>query len=68
MADSVTAQLAINQRKYAPTYTQLNVRPTVDWLQTVTDDPGRYLKLQIRAEQKRRREQADREAGAGDDD
>ncbi len=68
MADAITAQLAINQRKYSPTFTQLNVQPTVEWLQTVTDNPGSYLKLQIRAEQKRRREQADREAGAGGDD
>ena len=68
MVDSITAQLAINQRKYSPAFTQLNVQPTVEWLQTVTDDPGRFLKLQIRAEQKRRREQAEREQGGGGDD
>ena len=67
MIDSITAQLAINQRKYSPTFTQLNVQPTVEWLQTVSDDPGSYLKLQIRAEQKRRREQAEREQGGSDD-
>ena len=67
LADAITAQLAINQRKYSPTFTQLNVKPTVEWLQTVTDDPGQFLKLQIRAEQKRRQARADREAGAGDD-
>ena len=67
MIDSITAQLAINQRKYSPTFTQLNVQPTVEWLQTVTDDPGSYLKLQIRAEQRRRREQAEREQGGSDD-
>ena len=67
MVDSITAQLAANQRKYSPTFTQLNVQPTVEWLQTVTDDPGSYLKLQIRAEQKRRREQAEREQGGNDD-
>lgn len=50
----ITAQLAINQRKYSPRYTAQTVRPNVDWLQTVQDDPGIYLKLQIRSEQKRR--------------
>ena len=67
MVDSITAQLAINQRKYSPVFTQLNVQPTVEWLQTVTDDPGSYLKLQVRAEQKRRRAQAEREQGGSDD-
>ncbi len=67
LADSITAQLAANQRKYSPAFTTLNVKPTVEWLQTVTDDPGQFLKLQIRAEQKRRQARADREAGAGDD-
>lgn len=68
LADSITAQLAINQRKYSPSFTKLNVKPTMEWLQTVTDDPGQFLKLQIRAEQKRRQARADREAGAGGDD
>ena len=68
LIDSITAQLAINQRKYSPAFVKLNVQPTVEWLQTVTDDPGSYLKLQIRAEQKRRREQAEREQGGGGDD
>ena len=67
LADAITAQLAINQRKYSPAFVKLNVKPTVEWLQTVTDDPGQFLKLQIRAEQKRRQARADREAGAGDD-
>lgn len=67
LADAITAQLAANQRKYSPAFTQLNVKPTVEWLQTVTDDPGQFLKLQIRAEQKRRQARADREAGAGED-
>ena len=67
LADAITAQLAANQRKYSPAFTTLNVKPTVAWLQTVTDDPGQFLKLQIRAEQKRRQLRAEREAGAGDD-
>ena len=67
MVDAIERQLAINQRRYSKAFTQLNVKPTVEWLQTVTDDPGSWLKLQIRAEQKRRREQAAREAGAEDD-
>ena len=66
MIDAITAQLAANQRKYSPAFTQLNVQPTVEWLQTVTDEPGSFLKLQIRAEQKRRRAEAERDQG-GDD-
>ena len=65
LADAITAQLAINQRKYSPAFVKLNVKPTVEWLQTVTDDPGQFLKLQIRAEQKRRQARADHEAGGG---
>lgn len=67
LADTITAQLAINQRRFSPAFTQLNVKPTVEWLQTVTDDPGQFLRLQIRAEHKRRQARADREAGAGGD-
>ena len=50
----ITAQLAANQRRYAPTFTAKNIRANVQWLQTVPDDPGSFLKLQIRAEHKRR--------------
>ena len=67
LADAITAQLAANQLRASPAFTQLNIKPTVEWLQTVTDDPGQFLKLQIRAEQKRRQARAAREAGAGDD-
>lgn len=67
LADAIAAQLAANQRRYSPSFTTLNVKPTVEWLQTVDDDPGKFLKLQIRAEQKRREARAAREAGAGDD-
>lgn len=51
----ITAQLAANQRRYAPTFTAKALQPNVEWLQTVPDDPGTFLKLQIRAEQKRRK-------------
>lgn len=50
----ITAQLTANQRRVAHSYTAQSVKPTVDWLQTVPDNPGGFLKLQIRAEQKRR--------------
>ena len=50
----ITAQLAANQRRYSPAFTAKAIRPNVEWLQTVADDPGRFLKLQIRAQQKRR--------------
>jgi Ca-activated chloride channel family protein len=33
-----------------------SVLPTVDWLSTLPDDPGRFLKLRILAEKARRKE------------
>jgi tetratricopeptide (TPR) repeat protein len=42
------------------------VLPTRDWLATIPDDPGAFLKLQIRAEQARRRRAPPQ--SAGDDD
>lgn len=57
MVDAITAQLAVNQRKYSPSFTHETIRPNVEWLQTVPDDPGQYLKLRIRAEHKRREAQ-----------
>ena len=59
----ITQQLAANQRRYSPVFTAKVLQPNVEWLQTVPDDPGRFLKLQILAEQKRRQAQADREQG-----
>ncbi len=59
----ITAQLAANQRRYSPVYTSKTIRANVEWLQTVPDDPGSFLKLQIRAEQKRREAIAARAAG-----
>ncbi len=53
MAD-VTAMLAENQRKVVRGHTDQSIVPTVEWLQTLPDDPGRFLKLRILAEQKRR--------------
>ena len=50
----ITAQLAANQRRYSPMFTARAIQPNIEWLQTGPDDPGRFLKLQIRAEQKRR--------------
>ena len=62
----ITAQLAANQRRYSPTFTARTIRPNVEWLQTVPDDPGRFLKLQIRAEQKRRLARSGSPDGDGD--
>lgn len=50
----ITAQLAANLRRVGPSFTARTIRPNVEWLQTVPDDPGSFLKLQIRAERKRR--------------
>jgi Ca-activated chloride channel family protein len=50
----VTAMLAENQRKVVRGHTDQSVVPSVEWLQTLPDDPGRFLKLRILAEQKRR--------------
>ena len=62
----ITQQLALNQRRYSPVFTSKVLEPNIQWLQTVPDDPGSFLKLQIRAERKRRQE---READAeGDSD
>jgi Ca-activated chloride channel family protein len=38
-----------------------SVLPTVEWLSTLPDDPGRFLKLQILAEQARRKEHPDKD-------
>ena len=62
----ITAQLAANQRRYSPAFTATTIKPNVEWLQTVPDDPGSFLKLQIRAEHKRRQERQDAEAGDAD--
>lgn len=64
MAD-VTAMLAENQRKVVRGHTDQSIVPTVEWLQTLPDDPGRFLKLRILAEQKRRAAQTVQQ---GDDD
>lgn len=62
----ITAQLAANQRRYSPSFTAKAIKPNVEWLQTVPDDPGSFLKLQIRAEHKRRLERQDADAGDAD--
>ncbi len=62
----VTAQVMANQRRFKPTFTARTITPTIEWLQTVADDPGRFLKLQIRAEQKRRLARAGLAGGDGD--
>jgi Ca-activated chloride channel family protein len=59
----ITEQLAANQRRYSPVFTSKTIRANVEWLETVPDDPGSFLKLQIRAEQKRRDAVAARAAG-----
>jgi Ca-activated chloride channel family protein len=59
----ITAQLAANQRRYSPSFTAREIRANVEWLQTVPDDPGSFLKLQIRAEHRRREAVAARAAG-----
>lgn len=58
----ITAQLAANQRRYSPIFTNKAIQANVQWLQTVPDDPGQFLKLQIRAEHKRREALATRAA------
>ena len=62
----ITAQLALNQRRYSPMFVAKTIKPNVEWLQTVPDDPGSFLKLQIRAEHKRRLERQDADAGDAD--
>jgi len=41
-----------------------SVLPTVEWLSTLPDDPGRFLKLRILAEKARRKEHPDKDDGA----
>lgn len=62
----ITQQLALNQRRYSPVFASRAIQANVEWLQTVPDDPGQFLKLQILAEHKRREAVAAR--AAGDDD
>lgn len=62
----ITAQLALNQRRYSPVFQLKEIVPDAQWLQTVQDDPGSFLKLQIRAEHQRRLAQAARDQGDGD--
>ena len=50
----VSAMLVNNSLKVARGHTDGGVVPSVEWLQTLPDDPGLYLKLRIRAEQARR--------------
>lgn len=50
----ITQQLAANQRRYSPSFVAKVLEPDTRWLETVPDDPGSFLKLQIRAERKRR--------------
>ena len=61
----VSAMLAENQRKVVRGHTDQGLVPTVDWLKTLPDDPGLYLKLRIKAEQQRRAAQG---AAASEDD
>lgn len=62
----ITQQLALNQRRYSPVFASKAIQANVEWLQTVPDDPGQFLRLQILAEHKRREAVAAR--AAGDDD
>lgn len=62
----ITQQLALNQRRYSPAYTSKVLDPDTRWLATVPDDPGSFLKLQIRAERKRR--EANEAQAQGDED
>ena len=59
----ITQQLALNQRRYAPMFVAKVLEPNTQWLETVPDDPGSFLKLQIRAERKRRQAQDDQASG-----
>lgn len=59
----ITQQLAFNQRRYAPMFTAKVLEPNTQWLETVPDDPGSFLKLQIRAERKRRQAEAEQATG-----
>ncbi len=62
----ITQQLAFNQRRYSPMFVAKVLEPNTQWLETVPDDPGSFLKLQIRAERKRRKAQDDAAAGESD--
>lgn len=50
----VTAMLAANQRRGLRGHTDQGIIPSVEWLETLPDDPGRFLKLRILAERQRR--------------
>ncbi|TXM89552.1 hypothetical protein FV222_26500, partial [Methylobacterium sp. WL103] len=41
-------------RRVTKSFEAHEIRPDRLWLQTLPDDPGRYLKLRIKAEQTRR--------------
>jgi Ca-activated chloride channel family protein len=53
-----TAMMAENQRKILRGHTAGGVEPSVEWLKSLPDDPGLYLKLRIKAERHRRAESA----------
>lgn len=50
----------------SPKFINRSIQPNVEWLQTLPDDPGSFLKLQIRAEHKRRLAHAEDGHGASD--
>ena len=52
---AVTNALQGNNRKIQRLMVQHAVTPTPDWLASLPDDPGKYLKLRILAEQERRK-------------
>lgn len=60
------AMMRENQRKVLRDRTNGYAEPTAEWLQTLHDDPGEYLKLMIRAEQMRRAAHTTVAEGDGD--
>ena len=57
----VAKMIRDRDRRVARRRDAASVRPTVEWLSTLPDDPGRFLKLQILAEQARRKEHPDKD-------
>jgi Ca-activated chloride channel family protein len=65
LADALAA-MRENQRRVLRDRVNGYAEPSVEWLQTLHDDPGEYLKLMIRAEQQRRAAHTTVAEGDGD--
>jgi Ca-activated chloride channel family protein len=60
----VAKMMQQRERRYGRMWTGQSILPTRQWLDTIPDDPGRYLKLRLAAEKARRQATALNAGGA----